>query len=74
MDAKTHVVGGAHNMLRLDSMEKIFCSQGLASPFDPPGTAKCIDEPPALESCTCFGTHVGFTQYAMHSLDSVEHD
>ena len=30
-------IGGAQTKLRLDSMEKFFCSQGLASPIEPPG-------------------------------------
>ncbi|DBB11435.1 hypothetical protein WJX82_007343 [Trebouxia sp. C0006] len=29
-------IGGAQTKLRLDSMEKFFCSQGLASPIEPP--------------------------------------
>ena len=35
-----HVVGGAHTKRRMDSMEKIFCSQGLASPLEPLGAAR----------------------------------
>lgn len=30
-------IGGAQTKLRLESMEKFFCSQGLASPIEPPG-------------------------------------
>lgn len=30
-------IGGAQTKLRLDSMEKFFCSQGLASPIEQPG-------------------------------------
>ena len=37
-------VGGAHTKLRMDSMEKIFCSQGLASPIEAPGVQ-------ALQAC-----------------------
>lgn len=35
--ARRPPVGGAHTKMRMDSMEKFFGSQGLASPLEPPG-------------------------------------
>ena len=35
--ASRPVVGGAHTKMRMDSMEKFFGSQGLASPLEAPG-------------------------------------
>lgn len=43
-------VGGAQTKMRFDSMEKIFCSQGLASPIEPAGGADCYYWCPALVS------------------------
>ena len=35
--ARRPPVGGVHTKMRMDSMEKFFGSQGLASPLEPPG-------------------------------------